>query len=131
MSGGCMPRVSRSSGHECVGQATEQIGLRTSCREGETDAASGFDDTGCDFEKSEPDGRELGRSQVARLRNGVAHGEDEPIGGGVEDEAHLVGKRRAAACRVAGLGVAAHHGLVVERTLGSNRVGDLESVAVV
>ena len=79
-----------------VGEAAEQISLGTSCREGETDAAGRLDDTGCDFEKPEPDGGELGRGQIARLRDSVAHGEDEPIGGGVEDEADLVGERRAA-----------------------------------
>ena len=45
---------------------------------------------------------ELGRCQIARLRDGVAHGEDEPIGGGVEDKADLVGERRAAAGAVGG-----------------------------
>ena len=72
-----------------VGEAAEQIGLGTSCREGETDAAGRLDDTGCDFEKPEPDSGELGRGQIARLRDGVAHGGDKPIGGSVEDEADL------------------------------------------
>src|SRR5450432_168173 len=172
-----------------VGEAAEQIGLGTSCREGETNAAGRLGDTGGDFEKPEPDRCELGRGQITRLRDGVAHSEDEPIGGGVENEADLVGERRAAAGAVggelglvqfdqvlglsagaietvvnplgradaqagddvtdveplfgrldagddaalampgpggmAGLGIAAHHGLVVDRAFGSNRVGGL------
>jgi hypothetical protein len=82
-----------------VGEAAEQIGLGTSCREGETNAAGRLGDTGGDFEKPEPDRCELGRGQITRLRDGVAHSEDEPIGGGVENEADLVGERRAAVVR--------------------------------
>ena len=90
---GLQPRGSWPLRDQCVGEAAEQIGLRTSCREGETDAAGCLGDTGCDFEKPEPDSGELGRGQIARLWDGVAHGKDEPIGGGVEDEADLVGER--------------------------------------
>src|SRR5271163_2210782 len=97
-----MPRGSGSSRHQRVSEAAEQVSLRTSCRKGETDAAGGLDDAGGDFQQPEPDGGELGRCQIAWLRNGVANGEDEPIGGGVEDQADLVGERRAATGTVGG-----------------------------
>ena len=50
-----MPRGSWPLRDQSVGEAAEQIGVGTSRREGETDAAGGLDDTGCDFEKPEPD----------------------------------------------------------------------------
>src|SRR6201989_1980011 len=99
---GLTQRGSRPLRDQCVCEAAEQISLRTSCRKGETDAAGCLDDTGCDFEKPEPDRGELGGGQIARLRDGVAHGKDEPIGGGVENEADLVGERRATAGAVGG-----------------------------
>lgn len=68
----------------------------SSCRKSETDAACGLNDAGSDFQQSQPDGGELGRCQIARLWDGVMNGEDEPIGGGVGDEANLIGERRAA-----------------------------------
>ena len=89
---GLMPRGSGASRHHRVCQAAEQVSLGASCREGETDAAGGLDDTGGDFEKPEPDRLELGGCQIAWLWDDVAHGEDEPIGCGVEDEADLVGE---------------------------------------
>src|SRR6266567_9157084 len=58
----------------------------------EADAAFGLDDASCDFQKPEPKGRELRGCEIADLWNGVADGEQEPIGGGMEDEANLVGK---------------------------------------
>jgi hypothetical protein len=88
-----MPPGSGSSWHQRVGQAAEQVGLRTACREGEANTGSGLDDPRGNFEKPEPDRIELRCGQIARLGNEVAHGEDEPIGGGVEDEPDLVGKR--------------------------------------
>src|SRR5437588_3087239 len=97
-----MPGGSGSSRHQRVGEAAEQVGLGTSCRKSETDAACGLNDAGSDFQQPQPDGGELGRCQIARLWDGVTNGEDEPIGGGVEDEANLVGERRAATGAVGG-----------------------------
>src|SRR5437764_13693226 len=92
-----MPGGSGSSRHQRVGEAAEQVGLGTSCRKSETDAACGLNDAGSDFQLPPPDGGELGRCQIARLWDGVTNGEDGPIGGGVEDAADLVCERRAAA----------------------------------
>ena len=97
-----MPGASGSSRHQRVGEADERVGLGTSCRKSETDAACGLNDAGSDFQQPQPDGGELGRCQIARLWDGVTNGEDEPIGGGVEDEANLIGERRAATGAVGG-----------------------------
>src|ERR1700757_4548792 len=97
-----MPRASGCLRDQSVCQAAEQVGVGARRSEGETDAGGGLDDAGCDLEKPEPDRVELGRCQIARLWDGIAHGEDEPIGGGVEDEADLVGERRAATGAIGG-----------------------------
>jgi hypothetical protein len=57
---GLMPLRSWPLRDQCVGEAAKQIVLRASCRKGETDAAGYLDDTGCDFEKPEPNRGELG-----------------------------------------------------------------------
>ena len=41
-------------------------------------------------------------SQIARFRNGVADGEHQPIGAGVQNKADLVGERRAARRAIGG-----------------------------
>ena len=46
--------------------------------------------------------RELGPRQVARRGNGVADSEHQPIGAGVQDEAHLIGDRRPARRAIGG-----------------------------
>lgn len=45
---------------------------------------------------------ELRLGEIARFGNGVADSEHQPIGGGVEDEANLIGERRAARRAVGG-----------------------------
>src|SRR3974377_1843494 len=86
-----MPRASGRLRDQSVCQAAEQVGVGAGCSEGKTDAGGGLDDTGCDLEKPEPDRVEFGRCQITRLRDGVAHGQNEPIGGGVEDGGGLGG----------------------------------------
>lgn len=102
MIGGLGPRGSGPLWDERIGHAAEQIGVGTSCCESETDTNCSLDDTRCDFQQPEPDCIELSRCQITNFRNGVAYGEDEPIGCGVEDEADLIGERRAAAGAVGG-----------------------------
>ena len=75
----------------------EQRGVGTSCGEGEADSGGGFDDAGAELEKAQADSGELGGGQGVRRRDGVAHGKDQPVGGGVQYEPHLVGARAAAA----------------------------------
>jgi hypothetical protein len=55
--------------------------------------AGGLGDAGGDLQEAEPDRRELGSCEGVELGNGVAHGEDQPVGSGVQDEPHLVGDR--------------------------------------
>jgi hypothetical protein len=62
--------------------------------EGQANAAAHFDDAGGDLEEFEAQRGERRLGQVARGGNGVADGEHQPIGGGVENEADLVGERR-------------------------------------
>src|SRR5258707_8878965 len=45
---------------------------------------------------------DLGGGQLVPHGDGIAHAEDEPVGGGVQHEAHLVGQRGSAAGAVRG-----------------------------
>ena len=100
--GAFAPRRSRSARHERGGQAGEELGLGTGGGEGQADAARHFDHASGDLEQLEAQCRELGLGQVALFRNGVADGEHEPIGNGVQNEADLVGERRAARRAIGG-----------------------------
>jgi len=71
---GFTPRRSRSARHERGGQRGEEIGLGTSGREGQADAAGRFDDAGGDLDELEAQRGELRLGQIARFGNGVAHG---------------------------------------------------------
>ena len=71
----------------------EWLGLGTGGGEGEADAVRGFNDAGGDLQQAQPQRRALRRGEVARPGDGVAHGQHQPVGGGVEHEAHLVGQR--------------------------------------
>ena len=73
------PRASGRLREQRAHQTAEQFGLRASGREGDADPAGGLDDAGGDFEKPEPYRLELRGRQIARLRDGVADREDEPI----------------------------------------------------
>lgn len=99
---GLTPRRSGPAGHERGGQGGEQIGIETGGGEGQVDAGGDLDDAGGDLEQREAQHGELRRSQIARFRNGVADGEHQPVGGGVKDEANLVGERRAARRAIGG-----------------------------
>jgi hypothetical protein len=69
--------------------------------EGDADVVGGLADAGADLEQSLADGGELGFRQDVGLGYGVADGEHQPVGGGVECEAHLIGHGRAAGGSVA------------------------------
>ena len=47
--------------------------------------------------KPQADGVELGRGERMSLWDGVSDGEEQPVGGGMQDKPHLVGERAAAA----------------------------------
>ena len=86
-----MPHPSGAERGERARQAGEEFGLGMTGREGQTDAAGGFYDTGGDLEEPQPQGRELGPGQIALFGNGVAHGQHQPIGSGVQDQPNLIG----------------------------------------
>ena len=54
------------------------------------------------FQETKTQRRELGSGQFAGFGNGVAHGEHQPIGGGVENKTDLIGERRTAAGAIGG-----------------------------
>ncbi len=86
------PRCSGSG--ERGGEVADRRRVRTG-GEGETDARRGFDDAGTGLQQ--PQGCELGDRQCVRFWDGVAQREDQPVGGSMEDQSHLVCERRAAA----------------------------------
>lgn len=91
------PRRSRAAGHEQRRrQGAEEIGLGVSGGEGEAHAARGLDHASGDFQQPQAQRGELGFRQIARLWDRIANAEHQPIGGGVQDEANLIGERRAA-----------------------------------
>src|SRR6202166_1418306 len=99
---GRMPSRLRTEWQQRAGQAAEEVGFGTCRGEGEAHAARGLDDTGGDFQEAETQRRELGSGQFPGFWNGVAHGQHQPISGGVENEADLIGERRTAAGAIGG-----------------------------
>lgn len=100
---GVPPRRSRPASHEQRRrEGAEEISLRASGGEGEANAARGLDHAGGDFQQPQAQRRELGLRQIARVRDRVANAEHQPIGGGVQDEANLIGARRAARGSIGG-----------------------------
>lgn len=93
---GRMPRRLRAERGEGAGQAGEQIGLGMTGGEGQSHAASRFDDARRDFQEPQPQRRKLRLRQIALFGNGVAHGQHQPIGGGVQNERDLIGDSRTA-----------------------------------
>ena len=81
---------------EAAGEAAEQHRMRAGGGEGDANLVAGLDDPACHFEQVQPEGGELGTGQVVRPGDAVAQGQQQPVGGGVQDEADLVGQRRAA-----------------------------------
>ena len=77
-------------------QAAE-VGFGTCGGERKANAAGGLDDTGGDLQETKTQRCELGSGQFPGFGNGVAHGQHQPISGGVENEADLIGARRTAA----------------------------------
>ena len=92
----------RAEREQRSGQAADEIGFWAGGGKGETDAPRGLDDAGGDFQEAKPQCRELGGGQFPGLGNGVAHGEHQPIGSGVEHEADLVGECRTTTGAVGG-----------------------------
>src|ERR1700724_2174490 len=91
-----MPRRSRTERQQRAWQAAEEVGFGTCRGERKANAARGLDDTGGGFSETKEQRRELGSGPFQDFGNGVAHGQHQPISGGVEHEADLVGERRTA-----------------------------------
>ena len=99
---GRTPRRSRTEREQRAWQAADQVGFGTCRGERKANAAGGLDDTGGDFQETKTQRRELGSGQFPDFGNGVAHGQHQPIGGGMEHEADLVGERRTATGAIGG-----------------------------
>ena len=99
---GRKPLRSRTERQQRAWQAADQVGFGTCDGERKANAARGLDDTGCDFQETKTQGRELGSGQLSDFGNGVAHGQHQPIGGGVENESDLIGERRTATGAIGG-----------------------------
>ena len=89
-------------GLEHVGDGVEQGGFGTGGSEGDPDASRCFDDAGGDFEETHAHCGELGGSERGLFRDGLLYAPHQPVGGSVQDQAHLVGIGRPARGAVAG-----------------------------
>ena len=70
--------------------------LGASASEGLVDAGAGFDDAGGELDQAQPEGSGLGGSQRGSRRHRVPQLPNEPVGGGIQDQAHLSGNCAAA-----------------------------------
>ena len=74
----------------------EQLGLRAARSKCNPDAARRLDNAARDFQKMQADAGELGFPQGMPGRDAIANIQQQPVSSGVQNEAELVGKRRAA-----------------------------------
>ena len=86
---------------QCGRDVAEQRGVRTSGAEGDAHAACRFDDAGADLDERQAQRIELSFGQRFGFGDGVPHREHKPVGGGVQDQPHLIGSGRAAGGAVA------------------------------
>jgi hypothetical protein len=100
--GGAGPAGQGPSGQQRAWQAADQVGFGTRRGERKANAARGLDDPGGDFQEPKTQRRELGSGQFLDFGNGVTHGQHQPLSGGVENEANLIGERRTAAGAIGG-----------------------------
>ena len=84
----------RRGAHQSAGERDEQASLRTGSSERDAHAGCGFDNARADFQEAQTDRVEFGLSESVCGRNGVAHTEHQPISGGVQNQAELIGARR-------------------------------------
>ncbi|BDV36183.1 hypothetical protein SS37A_37130 (plasmid) [Methylocystis iwaonis] len=84
------------------GRDTEEIGLGTGGGESKAHALAVSITRAAIFNSRRRNVRKLGFRQIARLRDSVADAEHQPKGGGVQDEANLIGERRTARRSVGG-----------------------------
>ena len=99
---GTPPRRSGSRGREPARQHAEQGGVGAGRDEVDAHAGGLLHHPGADLEQSSADGGELGPGEVHPARHRIAEREHKPVGGGVEDQAELVGERALAGGAVGG-----------------------------
>ena len=66
--------------------------MRAGGGEDDADPVGSFDDPARDLEQVQSEGGELGGGQLMRPGDAVAQGQQQPVGGGVQDQADLVGQ---------------------------------------
>lgn len=74
----------------------EQSCLWTGSGKGEADTGSRLGDARSNLDQAEPQSRELSRGERLRVGDGITQPEHEPLCPRMEDEADLIGQRRAA-----------------------------------
>jgi hypothetical protein len=99
---GHSPRRLTRTEDQRVHQAAKQRGVRTVGGERQSDPGGGFPDSHRHLEQAQPKRRELALGQRVRPGNGTLRRAHQPVGGGVQNQPHLVGQRRAATGPVGG-----------------------------
>jgi hypothetical protein len=80
----------------------DEASLWACSSEGQSYPGSGFDDAGAELQKAQSQGGKLGGGERMRFGDCVSDGEDQPVRGGMQDQADLVGERAAAAGTIRG-----------------------------
>src|ERR1035437_9515743 len=99
---GRRPRGSWPGRQEAANQTAEQIGFGAGSGEGDAYPRGDFGDARGDLDQAHAQSGELGCGERLRAGDGVTDGQQQPVGGGVQHEPHLVGERRAATGAVGG-----------------------------
>jgi hypothetical protein len=86
--GALVPLFKELPGSSCQRDA-EQPSVRIGGSEGNSDAGRGFADAGGNLQEMQPDGNSAGAS-LCPAGMASPHAEDEPVGGDVQHEVHLV-----------------------------------------
>ena len=89
-------------GPERDGNGLEHLGIGASGGKCHADARCGLDDAGGDLDEPQTQGGELGVCQSLGPGNLLADAPEQPVGGGVQDQPHLIGVGRAARGAIAG-----------------------------
>jgi len=87
---------------EGIGDDLKHLGIGASGCKRHADARCGLDDAGGDLDEPQAQGGELGGCQSLGLGGLLADAPEQPVGGGVQDQPHLVGVGRAARGAIAG-----------------------------
>src|ERR1700757_4840101 len=79
-----VPRWLRSCGAELPGKCAEDSAIGTCRRQIDSDAGGPLDDARSDLDQAKAHCGELCIGQLRACGHGAAHGEHEPVGGGVQ-----------------------------------------------